>query len=118
MLLELMRRAPDYQTGAQALAHGLALSGSNRFVPTFPWFERLTHLVLREYLLRAIVAKPSDDSANNPPPLMAPNEPEQSSSGPEHPPSEPEQSSSGPEQSPSEPEQPSSGPEQSPSEPE
>jgi hypothetical protein len=69
--------------GTEAVVHGLALSGSHRFVPAFPWFERLTHLVLREYLLRVIAAKPSDDSAKNPSTLAPPGGPEQSPGGPE-----------------------------------
>jgi hypothetical protein len=44
---------------AQALKHSISRqtgrSGpSERFVPSFSWFERLTHLVLREYMHRVI----------------------------------------------------------------
>jgi len=37
-----------------AAMQAMALIGSTKFVPPFVWFERLTHLVLREYLLRVI----------------------------------------------------------------
>ena len=38
----------------RAMIEGLALRDSPKFVPVFPWFERLTHLVIMEYLLRVI----------------------------------------------------------------
>jgi len=41
----------------RASMEAASLIGSTRFVPVFVWFERLTHLVLREYLLRVIAAQ-------------------------------------------------------------
>jgi hypothetical protein len=38
----------------KAHMQSLALSGSAPFVPVFVWFERLTQLVLREYVYRVI----------------------------------------------------------------
>ena len=38
----------------RAVMHAMALTASTRFVPVFAWFERLTHFVLREFLLRVI----------------------------------------------------------------
>src|SRR5262245_38211076 len=38
----------------KAMMQGFGLIGSNRFVPPYIWFERLTHFVLCEYLLRVI----------------------------------------------------------------
>lgn len=48
---------------AEALKHSISgrtgRSGlSERFVPSFVWFERLTHLVLREYIHRVHLAEP------------------------------------------------------------
>ena len=49
---------------SDAVMKGLLLYDSTRFVPVFSWFERLTHLVLREYLLRVIASKQSDNFEN------------------------------------------------------
>jgi len=48
----------------RAMLEALALVGSStRFVPPFVWFERLTHLVLREYLVRVIAPGRAEDRA-------------------------------------------------------
>jgi hypothetical protein len=46
-----------------AVMHAMALAKSTRFVPIFPWFERLTHLVLREYLFRVVAPEVADERA-------------------------------------------------------
>jgi hypothetical protein len=38
----------------RAMMEGLALHNTAKFVPVFPWFERLTHFVVMEYLARVI----------------------------------------------------------------
>jgi hypothetical protein len=42
------------RANARAAMHALALTSSTSFVPTFAWFEYLTHLVIVEYLVREI----------------------------------------------------------------
>jgi len=52
----------DY-VDVRAAMQGVALVDSTRFVPVFVWFERLTHLVLREYLLRVIAPDLAENRA-------------------------------------------------------
>jgi hypothetical protein len=42
---------------ANAVMESIAQVDSSSFVPAFVWFERLTHLVLREYLYRVIASE-------------------------------------------------------------
>jgi hypothetical protein len=42
------------RVSVRAMMQGVALIASSSFVPPFVWLERLTHLVLREYLLRQV----------------------------------------------------------------
>jgi hypothetical protein len=48
---------------AKTMMQVLDLASSGRFVPPFIWFERLTHFVLREYLLRVIAPARAEDRA-------------------------------------------------------
>ena len=45
------------------MIEGLALKEFTKFVPVFVWFERLTHLVLVEYLLQVIAPELAADRA-------------------------------------------------------
>jgi hypothetical protein len=51
------------RVSVKAVMQGMTLTGSTRFVPPFVWFERLTHFVLREYLLRVIAPELAQDRA-------------------------------------------------------
>ena len=51
------------RVSSRAMMEGMALVNSTRFVPVFVWFERLTHLVLREYLFRVIAPELAEDRA-------------------------------------------------------
>ena len=47
----------------RAVMQAMALTSPKSFVPVFVWFERLTHLVLREYLFRVIAPELAKDRA-------------------------------------------------------
>jgi hypothetical protein len=53
------------RVAATAVMEMMAQASSSSFVPAFVWFERLTHLVLREYLYRVIAPEMAQKSVEN-----------------------------------------------------